>query len=81
LSSSLTAERDDVSYEALARQLGAGAAEIKGLLHRLRQRYRQLLREAVAATVAQAGDVDDELRYLVAALAASNTQRQEEERL
>jgi RNA polymerase sigma-70 factor (ECF subfamily) len=81
LSSSLTAERDDVSYEALARELGAGAAEIKGLLHRLRQRYRQLLREAVAATVAQAGDVDDELRYLVAALAASNTQRQEEERL
>jgi RNA polymerase sigma-70 factor (ECF subfamily) len=77
LSSSLTAERDDISYEVLARELGAGTVEIKSLLHRLRQRYRQLLREEVAATVAQPGDVDDELRYLVAALAASTQQNGE----
>lgn len=70
LSGSLTAERDDVSYETLARELATGTTEIRSLLHRLRQRYRQLLREEVAATVAQLGDVDDELRYLVAALAA-----------
>lgn len=70
LSGSLTAERDDVSYEALARELGVGTTEIKSLLHRLRQRYRQLLREEVAETVAQPAEVDEELRYLVAALAA-----------
>jgi RNA polymerase sigma-70 factor (ECF subfamily) len=80
LSGSLTADRDDVSYEALARELGAGTAEIKNLLHRLRLRFRQLLREEVAATVAQPGDVDHELRYLVAALAAG-TQLEEERRL
>ena len=70
LSDALTAEREDVSYETLGRELGAGTPEIKRLLYRLRQRYRQLLREEVAETLARPEDVDDELRYLVAALAA-----------
>lgn len=70
LSSSLTADREDVSYEALARELGTGMAEIKSALHRLRQRYRQLLRQEVAETVAEPAQVDEELRYLVTALAA-----------
>ncbi|MBA3831167.1 MAG: hypothetical protein H0X34_04605 [Chthoniobacterales bacterium] len=72
LSGSLTAERADVSYDSLARELGVGTAEIKRALHRLRQRYRQLLREEVAQTVAQPDDVDEELRYLCAALAAGS---------
>ena len=37
-------------------------------VHRLRQRYAALVREAVARTVADEGDVEDELRYLVAVL-------------
>ena len=72
LSGSLTAEREDVSYDALARELGVGPAEIKRVLHRMRQRYRQLLREQVAETVAEPGEVDEELRYLVTALAAGS---------
>jgi RNA polymerase sigma factor (sigma-70 family) len=70
LSGALTAERDEVSYGSLARELGVEPAEIKRVLHRLRQRYRQLLRAEVAETIEHSGDVDDELRYLVAALAA-----------
>lgn len=70
LSGSLTAEREDISYQALGRELGVSSAEIKRILHRLRQRYRQLLRQEVAETVAEPGEVDEELRYLVAALAA-----------
>ena len=70
LSSSLTAEREDVSYEALARELGVEAPAVKRLLHQMRQRYRQLLRAEVAETVEDPGEVDDELRYLCAALAA-----------
>jgi RNA polymerase sigma factor (sigma-70 family) len=70
LSPALTADREDVSYEKLARELGVGAAEIKRLLHHLRQRYRQLLRAEVAETVTEPGEVDEELQYLVAALAA-----------
>ena len=73
LSGSLTAERTDISYEALARQLGVGATEIRRALHRLRQRYRALLRDEVAATVEDSNEVEGELRYLVAALAAGRT--------
>lgn len=73
LSGFLVAGREEVSYEALARELGVGTAEIKRCLHQLRLRYRQLLRSEVAGTVERPEDVDDELRYLVAALAASGS--------
>jgi predicted DNA-binding protein (UPF0278 family) len=38
-------------------------------VHRLRQRYRELLRAEIADTVADAGEIDDEIRNLFAALA------------
>ena len=41
----------------------------RSAVHRLRRRYRALLREEVAHTVAGSGDVDDELRHLLAVLA------------
>jgi RNA polymerase sigma-70 factor (ECF subfamily) len=41
---------------------------VKQALHRLRQRYRQLLREEIAQTVATPAEIEDELRYLVAVL-------------
>jgi RNA polymerase sigma-70 factor (ECF subfamily) len=70
LSEALTADRDDISYEPLARELGLKAADVKRLLHRLRQRYRQLLRAEVADTVADPAEVEGEVRYLVSALSA-----------
>ncbi len=69
LSGSLTAEREDVSYATLARGLGVDTTAIKRLLHQMRQRYRELLRAEVAETIERPADVDDELRYLCAALA------------
>ena len=74
LSGALIADREEISYDALARELGAETPQIKRALHRLRQRYRQLLRAEIAGTVEHPDEVDDELRYLVAALAASTTQ-------
>jgi RNA polymerase sigma-70 factor (ECF subfamily) len=76
LSGALTAEREDVCYKSMARELGIGIPEVKRLLHRLRQRYRQLLREEVAGTVQDPADVDEELRYLCSALAAGLEQEQ-----
>lgn len=70
LSGLLTADRDEVCYETLARELGVEGAAVKRLLHQMRQRYRQLLRSEVAETVEHPNEVDEELRYLVAALAA-----------
>lgn len=70
LSGTLTADRDDISYEPLARELRVKPADIKRLLHRLRQRFRELLRAEIADTVADPAEVDDEVRYLVSALSA-----------
>ena len=69
LSCALAAERTDVSYEQFAVALRVSEPAVKRLLHQLRHRYRALLREEVARTVEQAGDVEDEIRYLCSVLA------------
>ncbi len=70
LSAVLTADRADVHYDALARELGVDSAAVRRLLHQMRQRYRQFLRAEVAETLQQPEEVDNELRYLVSVLAA-----------
>jgi len=69
LSPLLLAEREEVSYAPLAQDLGVPAADIKRLLHQMRQRYRHFLRSEVAETVERPENVDEELRYLCTALA------------
>jgi RNA polymerase sigma factor (sigma-70 family) len=49
-------------------ELGMTENAVKQAFHRFRQRYRLLLREEIAHTVAQAGDVEGELRHLVSVL-------------
>ena len=71
LSNYLTAEREDVSYANFAKILGLQETAVKNLVHRLRERYRALLREEVAETVGGTDEIDDELRYLCAALSAA----------
>jgi RNA polymerase sigma factor (sigma-70 family) len=68
----LGAERKDVSYPTLSRTLGVPEITVKRLVHRLRQRYRSLLRNEVAATVADPDEVDDEIRHLCSVLAADS---------
>jgi RNA polymerase sigma-70 factor (ECF subfamily) len=41
---------------------------VKVAVHRLRKRYRGLLRAEIAETVSDPSDIDDEMRHLVAAL-------------
>jgi hypothetical protein len=53
----------------LAAKLGMSEGAIKSAVHRLRQRYRQLLREEIGNTVATPGEVEEELRHLFAVLA------------
>ncbi len=52
----------------VAGALGMTEGAVKVAVHRLRQRYRELLRDAVAQTVAQPEDIDDELTVLLTAL-------------
>ena len=70
LSSCLTADREDVSYATFARILGLKETAVKNLVHRLRERYRDLIRAEIAETVATPDEVEDELRHLLAALSA-----------
>ena len=70
LSKYLTAERPEISYANISNLLGVSQDAVKRLLHHLRERYRAILRDEVAQTVENADEVDDEIRYLCAALAA-----------
>ena len=72
LSPYLSAERDDLSYAALATKLRVPESFVKKLLHGMRQRYRVLLRQEVRQTVADPAEVDEELRHLCGTLAASS---------
>jgi RNA polymerase sigma-70 factor (ECF subfamily) len=71
LSDCLAAERQDVSYQKLSKMLDVPDAAVKRLVHELRVRYRDLLRAEVAHTVEKPEDIDEELRYLCAALASA----------
>jgi RNA polymerase sigma-70 factor (ECF subfamily) len=64
----LTGEK--AAYADVARQLGITEGAVKVAVHRLRARYRALLRAEIAETVATAEEVEDELRHLFAALSA-----------
>jgi RNA polymerase sigma-70 factor (ECF subfamily) len=57
-----------VHYSELAQQLEMSEGALKVGIHRLRKRYRDLLRAEIAETVTDASQVDAELQYLVAAL-------------
>lgn len=57
------------SYAPAAAELGMSESAVKVAVHRLRQRYRELLRRQILQTVASPDEVDEEVRHLFAALA------------
>jgi RNA polymerase sigma-70 factor (ECF subfamily) len=65
----VSGERSQSSYAEIGLKLGMSEAAIKVTVHRLRQRYRELLRLEIANTVATPEEIDDEIRQLFAALA------------
>jgi RNA polymerase sigma-70 factor (ECF subfamily) len=66
----LTEESDRPSQAEVAGDLGTTENAIKQAFHRFRHRYRELLREEIAQTVMLPGDIEDELRHLIAVLRA-----------
>ena len=59
-------DKSTASYAEIAGHLNLTEGTVKVAVHRLRQRFRQLLRAEVAHTVARPEDVDGELRHLIA---------------
>ena len=64
----LTSDAGDKAYGRVAEELNVPAGSVAVTVHRMRQRYRELVRAEIADTVAGTGDIDDETRWLVAAL-------------
>jgi RNA polymerase sigma-70 factor (ECF subfamily) len=59
-----------LDYRRLALQLDSTEAAVKTAVHRLRRRYRELLRQQVAATVRAPHEVDGELKHLLEVMIA-----------
>ncbi|HEY1490278.1 MAG TPA: sigma-70 family RNA polymerase sigma factor [Verrucomicrobiae bacterium] len=64
----LVGDRTAQPYAELAVKIGISEGTVKSAVHRLRQRYRELLRDEIAQTVVTPGEVDDELCHLFAVL-------------
>jgi RNA polymerase sigma-70 factor (ECF subfamily) len=60
----LTGDKERPPYSATASQLGLSVEAVRKAVERLRQRYSQLLRQAVAPTVGAPEEIDAELRHL-----------------
>lgn len=59
---------DRISQAKIAFETGMTENAVRQAYYRFRQRYRELLRAEVAHTVAVPGDIEDELRHLIAVL-------------
>jgi RNA polymerase sigma-70 factor (ECF subfamily) len=65
----ILADPGDASLKQIAIQRGCTHDSVRTHLHRLRKAWRQAVRDAVAQTVADPAEIDDELRHLAAVLA------------
>jgi hypothetical protein len=67
----LSGDAKKIPYGEIAGGLGMSANAVKVAVHRLRKRYGELVRQEVAQTVASPGEIDDEVRHLIAVLGRS----------
>jgi RNA polymerase sigma-70 factor (ECF subfamily) len=63
----LTAGKAESAQREIAETLGMEEGAVRVAVHRMRKRYRQLLRDEIANTLADAGMVDEEMRALFGA--------------
>ncbi len=65
----LTADKSSVPYREMAGELEMSEGAVRVAAHRLRRRYRELLRDEIAQTVTSEDQIDQEIRDLFVALA------------
>jgi RNA polymerase sigma-70 factor (ECF subfamily) len=65
----LTADSKGIAYAGIAADLGMSEGAVRVAVHRLRKRYRHLLADEIARTLASPEAVEDEMQSLFAALA------------
>jgi RNA polymerase sigma factor (sigma-70 family) len=68
LKQTLMGSRESQPYAELAAKLKMPEGALKVAVHRLRKRYRELIRSEIANTVGRSDDIDAEMRHLFSAL-------------
>ncbi len=71
LNPALQGRSESQPYADLASSLGISVSAVKVAVHRLRKRYRQILRQNIAQTLHNAQDLEEELRYLMSVLSGN----------
>ncbi len=66
----LTVGQETIPYAEAARQLGLEEGALRVTVHRLRKRYRELLREEIGQTLADPAQVQEEMRALLETFSA-----------
>jgi len=69
LRGTLVAGGPEAPWAEVGARLGMSEGAVKVAAHRLRRRYREVLRQAISETVADPSEVDDEIRHLMGSLA------------
>ena len=69
LKQTLMGSRESQPYAELAGALGLNEGAVKVAVHRLRKRYRELIRDEIAGTLDRTQDIDQEMRHLFRSLA------------
>ena len=71
LQQALVGDPDRRSHADTAAALAMSEAAVRVAVHRMRRRYRNLLRDEVGRTVSEPTAIDDEIRYLFAVVAST----------
>ncbi len=64
----LLGEKRSLTYAQIGGQLKLTEGAVKVAAHRMHRRYREIVRAEVASTVADPGEIDEEIRHLFAVL-------------
>jgi len=70
LKGAIAAGEERIPFAEAARVLGMTENAVHVAAHRLRKRYRELIREEIAHTVSRPDEIDDEIRWMISTLAA-----------
>lgn len=68
----LSGDSIEQSHADIAAKLGVSIEVIKTTIHRWRKRFREIVKSHIASTVSNVSEVDEELGYLIQALAATS---------
>ena len=68
LSPFLNKDADTGGYDAAAAEMGVSAGALRMSVHRMRKRYRHLMRAEIAETVSSPEEIDEEIRFLLSVL-------------